>query len=156
MYMLSLTRADDLTMPLFNGLTFIHSAVTGKEMSLIDALMRRGLDFDARNDWGTTPLAYAVRECSRDVVRFLLGLYQARGRDEHDVLRELVEQTGEMRTANLGPCYSNPFTITASGTLPMRNTGMRWYFSCRKQAQTCIHCYWNWKQRRKQRQQPAA
>lgn len=52
--------------------------------------MQRGVDFDLRNERGVTPLAYAIRWSRMPLVRFLLEQYRARGRDEKEMLRDLL------------------------------------------------------------------
>lgn len=78
-----------------------YAAMCGREdicmylfgnMSFLRALADRSVDIDVRNDQGYTPLALAVRECCMPAVRFLLEQYQARGRKEEDVLRELIDR----------------------------------------------------------------
>lgn len=72
MCLLSLTHAEALGMLLLNRSTLMHAAVSSDKVPLVDALIRRGVDFDARDGWGA-PLAHAIGRCDMDVVRFLLG-----------------------------------------------------------------------------------
>lgn len=90
LYLLSLTGPeDDLTGSWLNGLTLMHFAVMGGNLSFLQALVQRGVEFDVRNGRMMPPVHFAVTMCRLPVLHFWLAQYRARGREQQDVLREV-------------------------------------------------------------------
>lgn len=76
----------------FAGNNLLHIAAQTGNMFLFEALVRRGVEFDVRNNFGFTPLAFAIGFSRMAVVRFLITQYRERGRAAQDVLRDLIDR----------------------------------------------------------------
>lgn len=94
MYLLSWTGAEeDLGGCWSNGSNMCHHAAASGNLAFLKALVQRGVEFALTNVLQMTLLSTAVLYSRVPAVRFLLEQYRARGREQQDVMRELMEQT---------------------------------------------------------------
>jgi len=83
---------EDLSGSWCKGFTMMHFAAMSGNLPFLQALVRRGVDFDVRLDAGITPLEIAMLFCRLPVVRFLLEQYRVRGREKRDMLRKVEDR----------------------------------------------------------------